>query len=133
MANIALIISTLAILSAMQGCMAIVYSATNTARDTPGGVRFNTDIGAQYSLQTMTDSTNFILGTFQENDPSDRKDVAKVHPRLLRFLDYCNGLSDGFVAELNKKMRIGYNVNFFVDLLGNTVDELWSDYKAEYN
>ncbi|XP_073158126.1 uncharacterized protein [Henckelia pumila] len=224
MANIALIISTLAILSAMQGCMAIVFSVANTAGNTPGGVRFNTDIGAQYSLQTMVDSTNFIFRTFQQTNPSDRKDVARVslfiddidgvayasnneihvsaryiqgysgdvkreitgvlyhemthiwqwngngqtpggliegiadfvrlragyapshwvapgqgdrwdqgYDVTARFLDYCNGLRNGFVAELNKKMRNGYNVNFFVDLLGKNVDQLWKDYKAKYN
>nr|GEX91963.1 basic secretory protease [Tanacetum cinerariifolium] len=47
-----------------------------------------------------------------------------------RFLDYCNGLRDGFVAELNKMMRGGYNDGFFVDLLGETVDQLWAEYKA---
>ncbi|KAJ0773604.1 hypothetical protein HanOQP8_Chr03g0101201 [Helianthus annuus] len=47
-----------------------------------------------------------------------------------RFLDYCNGLRDGFVADLNKKMRDGYNDGFFVDLLGKTVDQLWAEYKA---
>ncbi|KAJ6385659.1 hypothetical protein OIU77_028774 [Salix suchowensis] len=35
-----------------------------------------------------------------------------------RFLDYCNELRDGFVAELNKKMRVTYSVDFFVELLG---------------
>lgn len=49
-----------------------------------------------------------------------------------RFLDYCNGLRNGFVAELNKKMRSGYNNSYFVDLLGKTVDQLWTDYKAKY-
>ena len=49
-----------------------------------------------------------------------------------RFLDYCNGLKNGFVAELNKKMKDGYSANFFVELLGKTVDQLWSDYKAQY-
>ncbi|KAB1208455.1 hypothetical protein CJ030_MR7G022687 [Morella rubra] len=49
-----------------------------------------------------------------------------------RFLDYCNGLKDGFVAELNKKMRTGYNDNYFVELLGKTADQLWSEYKARY-
>ncbi|XP_059644224.1 uncharacterized protein LOC132285988 [Cornus florida] len=49
-----------------------------------------------------------------------------------RFLDYCNSLKGGFVAELNKKMRTGYNANYFVQLLGKTVDQLWSDYKAKY-
>ncbi|KAF8020189.1 hypothetical protein BT93_G0782 [Corymbia citriodora subsp. variegata] len=50
-----------------------------------------------------------------------------------RFLDYCNGLRNGFVAELNKKMRTGYSDNYFVDLLGKTVDQLWSEYKAKYS
>ena len=49
-----------------------------------------------------------------------------------RFLDYCNSLRNGFVAELNKKMRSGYTDNFFVELLGKTVDQLWTEYKARY-
>ncbi|KDP45917.1 hypothetical protein JCGZ_15477 [Jatropha curcas] len=49
-----------------------------------------------------------------------------------RFLDYCNDLRNGFVAELNKKMRTGYSNQYFVDLLGKSVDQLWSDYKAKY-
>ncbi|XVF45048.1 hypothetical protein PTKIN_Ptkin02bG0174200 [Pterospermum kingtungense] len=49
-----------------------------------------------------------------------------------RFLDYCNSLRSGFVAELNKKMRTGYSDQYFVDLLGKSVDQLWSDYKAKY-
>lgn len=50
-----------------------------------------------------------------------------------RFLDYCNSLRNGFVAELNKKLKDGYSANFFVDLLGKTVDQLWSEYKAANN
>ncbi|KAG5610710.1 hypothetical protein H5410_021991 [Solanum commersonii] len=49
-----------------------------------------------------------------------------------QFLSYCNSLRNGFVAQLNKKMRNGYSNQFFVDLLGKTVDQLWSDYKAKY-
>ena len=48
------------------------------------------------------------------------------------FLDYCNGLRSGFVAELNKKMRTGYSDSYFVDLLERSVDQLWKDYKAKY-
>ncbi|KAK9988492.1 hypothetical protein SO802_028731 [Lithocarpus litseifolius] len=36
------------------------------------------------------------------------------------------GLSDGFVAELNKKSKDGCSANFFVELLGKTVDQLWN-------
>ncbi|XP_077217220.1 uncharacterized protein LOC143851621 [Tasmannia lanceolata] len=48
-----------------------------------------------------------------------------------RFLDYCNGLRDGFVADLNGKLRTGYSVDFFAELLGKSVDQLWSDYKSQ--
>ncbi|KAM0028608.1 hypothetical protein Hdeb2414_s0018g00515931 [Helianthus debilis subsp. tardiflorus] len=50
-----------------------------------------------------------------------------------RFLDYCNGLRGGFVAELSKKMRSGYDNGFLVELLGKTVDQLWAEYKANAN
>ncbi|ONK81306.1 uncharacterized protein A4U43_C01F27640 [Asparagus officinalis] len=50
-----------------------------------------------------------------------------------RFLDYCGSvLSSGFVAQLNAKMRDGYSDDFFMQLLGKGVDQLWSDYKAYY-
>ncbi|KAK2664963.1 hypothetical protein Ddye_003537 [Dipteronia dyeriana] len=49
-----------------------------------------------------------------------------------QFLDYCNDLRNGFVAELNKKMRESYSDNFFMELLGKSVEQLWTDYKAKY-
>lgn len=50
-----------------------------------------------------------------------------------RFLDYCEGLRSGFVAELNKKIRDTYSADYFVQLLGKNVDQLWSEYKAQYS
>lgn len=49
-----------------------------------------------------------------------------------RFLDYCNCLKHGVVAELNNKMRIGYSDFYFVQLLGKTPGQLFQDYKALY-
>ncbi|KAF7848306.1 hypothetical protein BT93_L2111 [Corymbia citriodora subsp. variegata] len=48
------------------------------------------------------------------------------------FLDYCESQRNGFVAELNKKMRDGYSDDFFMQLLGRSVDRLFSEYKARY-
>ncbi|KAI5661145.1 hypothetical protein M9H77_20468 [Catharanthus roseus] len=212
------------ILAAIQRCHAVNYAVTNRAANTPGGARFNRDIGVQYSMQTLKSATNFIWRTFQQNTAADRKNVPKVtlfvddmdgvayaingeihvsaryiqgysgdvkreitgvlyhemahiwqwngngqapggliegiadYVRLkagyvpshwvkpgqgnrwdqgydvtARFLDYCNGLRNGFVAQLNKKMRNGYSNNYFVQLLGKNVDQLWRDYKAKYN
>ncbi|KAL0334912.1 UNVERIFIED_CONTAM: Basic secretory protease [Sesamum calycinum] len=226
MANsVFLMLSALAILSAMEGSSAVEYSVTNTAANTPGGARFNTDIGAQYTQETMNAATTFIWGIFQQTNPSDRKSVDRVslfiddmdgvayasnneihvsaryiqgytgdvkteftgviyhemthiwqwngngqapggliegiadfvrlkagyapshwvragqgdrwdqgYDVTARFLDYCDGLRSGtFVAELNKKMRDGYTDGFFQELLGKSVNELWTDYKAKYS
>uniref|UniRef100_A0A7N2MWJ9 Uncharacterized protein n=2 Tax=Quercus lobata TaxID=97700 RepID=A0A7N2MWJ9_QUELO len=208
----------------MHGIHAVEYVVTNNARNTPGGVRFNNEIGSKYSKQTLISATDFIWRLFQQNSNADRKNVAKVslfiddmdgvayarnneihvsaryingysgnvkteitgvlyhesthiwqwngngqstpggliegiadYVRLKAgyapshwvkpgqgdrwdqgydvtalFLDYCNSLRNGFVAELNKKLRNGYSANFFVELLGKNVDQLWKDYKAKY-
>ncbi|KAF8020091.1 hypothetical protein BT93_G0711 [Corymbia citriodora subsp. variegata] len=218
-----LFLATLVILSCYMQSYAVEFTVTNNAGNTPGGTRFTDETGIPYSQQIMTKSTDFIWRTFQQNDPSNRKDVAKVnlfidnmdgvaytsnneihvsakylggfsgdvkgeftgilyhemthvwqwngagqapggliegiadYVRLrsgyvpghwvqagqgnkwdqgydvtARFLDYCNGLKNGFVAELNKKMRTGYSDKYFVDLLGKTADQLWTEYKAKY-
>uniref|UniRef100_A0ACD5TNL8 Uncharacterized protein n=1 Tax=Avena sativa TaxID=4498 RepID=A0ACD5TNL8_AVESA len=51
-----------------------------------------------------------------------------------RFLDYCDSLvKPGFVAGLNAMMKEnGYSDDYFVQILGKSVDELWNDYKAKY-
>ncbi|KAK4563257.1 hypothetical protein RGQ29_005678 [Quercus rubra] len=209
---------------AMHGIHAVEYVVTNNAGSTPGGVRFNNEIGSKYSKQTLISATDFIWRLFQQKSNADRKNVAKVslfiddmdgvayasnneihvsaryingysgnvkteitgvlyhesthiwqwngngqstpggliegiadYVRLKAgyapshwvkpgqgdrwdqgydvtalFLDYCNSLRNGFVAELNKKLRNGYSANFFVELLGKNVDQLWKDYKAKY-
>lgn len=47
----------------------------------------------------------------------------------VRFLEYCESLSSGFAAALNKKMRYAYSDHFFVELLGKPVEQFWSEYK----
>ncbi|KAL3839347.1 hypothetical protein ACJIZ3_023938 [Penstemon smallii] len=49
-----------------------------------------------------------------------------------RFLEYCEDLRSGFVAELNRKMKKDYSDEFFVELMGKPVGQLWSEYKAKY-
>ncbi|GMP38442.1 hypothetical protein CsSME_00009687 [Camellia sinensis var. sinensis] len=34
---------------------------------------------------------------------------------------------------LNMKMRYAFSLNYFVELLGKPVDQLWSEYKAKCN
>ncbi|KAF6983580.1 hypothetical protein CFC21_001742 [Triticum aestivum] len=49
-----------------------------------------------------------------------------------KFLDYCDSLKAGFVAEMNSKLKDGYSDDYFVQILGKSVDQLWNDYKAKY-
>ncbi|KAH0725792.1 hypothetical protein MTR67_003676 [Solanum verrucosum] len=72
------------------------------------------------------------LGSSHWVKPGQGNRWDQVYDVTAQFLDYCNSLRNGFVAELNKKMRNGYSDHFFVDILGKTVDQLWSDYKAKF-
>ena len=49
-----------------------------------------------------------------------------------RFLDYCASLKPGFVAQLNAKMKDGYSDDFFAQITGKSVQQLWRDYKKKY-
>ncbi|CAI0445519.1 unnamed protein product [Linum tenue] len=49
-----------------------------------------------------------------------------------RFLDYCESLKEGFVGELNRRMRFEYKQNFFKHLLGKSIHELWAEYKNKF-
>ncbi|KAK3011921.1 hypothetical protein RJ639_010499 [Escallonia herrerae] len=49
-----------------------------------------------------------------------------------RFLEYCDSLRPEFTAALNNKMRHAYSEDYFVELLGKPVNQLWSEYKAKY-
>ncbi|CAI0423950.1 unnamed protein product [Linum tenue] len=50
-----------------------------------------------------------------------------------RFLDYCDSMRKGFVADLNMKMKYSYSDNYFQQLLGKSVNQVWRQYKKKYN
>nr|XP_010918048.1 uncharacterized protein LOC105042502 [Elaeis guineensis] len=222
MALLALFIASLLTSAAMDTTEAVQYKASNNAAGTPGGTRFNKEIGLAYCQQVLAAASSFVWSTFKQS-AADRKKVQLItlvvetmdgvaytsnngihvsanyvasysgdvkteitgvlyhevthvwqwngkgaapggliegiadYVRLKAgyapshwvkpgqgdrwdqgydvtayFLDYCNSLKGGFVAQLNAMMKNGYSDNFFVELLGKTVDQLWSDYKAKY-
>ncbi|GAY48633.1 hypothetical protein CUMW_113200 [Citrus unshiu] len=210
-------------LAALHGIHAIEYIVNNRATTTPGGIRFQNELGDEYTKQRMAAASEFIWRIFHQNTPAQRINHQKVilfvdqeskyiayvvnnelhihddyiqgikgdikwdfngvlfhemahiwqngigkargeviegiadYVRLkanyipphwvkpgggerwnqgydvtARFLDYCNRLRNGFVAELNKKIEDGYSDRYFVDLLGKNVDQLWREYKAKF-
>ncbi|TKY50988.1 basic secretory protein [Spatholobus suberectus] len=112
----------LVFLAAMQGTQAVEYSVTNNALSTPGGVRFRDQIGDEYAKQTLDSATQFIWGVFQQNAPADRKDVQKTIV-IVSKMGLCS------TEQVDED---GHSDQFFVWLLGKTVDQLWQDYKAKY-
>ncbi|XP_057545845.1 uncharacterized protein LOC130824843 [Amaranthus tricolor] len=219
-----IILTSFILLLTTQLATAVTYTVTNAATNTPGGARFDNEIGSAYARQTLSTATNFIWKTFRQFNPTDRKSVQQVslivenmeevaytsnnqihqsakyiqnypgnvktevtgilyhemthtwqwsgngrapggliegiadfvrlkagyapshwvkpgqgdrwdqgYDVTARFLDYCDSLRNGFVAQLNKKMRYGYSDAYFSDLLGKSVGQLWNDYKAKFN
>ncbi|KAH6773128.1 hypothetical protein C2S51_011532 [Perilla frutescens var. frutescens] len=204
--------------------LAVKYEAINGAATTPGGARFEAEIGIPYTEEIMQTINYVIWDIFQQYNETDRKQVEIVkvfieeydgaeaitygenvnvsslylqgykgnlkweftsllHHELThvfqwngegqapvglvegiadytilksnyypagfakpgsgekwdqgydftaRFLEYCEELRSGFVAELNKKMRHSFSEAYFVELTEKTVAELWADYKAKY-
>ncbi|OAY45562.1 uncharacterized protein LOC110619503 [Manihot esculenta] len=220
-------LSSVLALATLHGIHAVEYIVTNRAPTTPGGIKFNNQLGVEYTKQTMASASDFIWRLFQQNTEADRKNVPLVSLFLddlgdnavagtsnneisvgdnfiqniqgdvkpdfngvvyhemthvwqwdgsagnkapghviegiadfvrlkanyvpqgwaqpgdgsnwndsysvtARFFDYCNDLRNGFVADLNKQMRETYSDEFFVQLLGKPVDQLWNEYKARY-
>ncbi|KAI3702374.1 hypothetical protein L6452_28111 [Arctium lappa] len=73
---------------------------------------------------------NYFPPAFAKPGDGDRWDQG--YDFTARFLEYCDGITSGFVAKLNKKMRYAYDVKYFEDLTGKPVDQLWHEYKAKY-
>ncbi|KAL5857817.1 hypothetical protein ACOSQ3_005275 [Xanthoceras sorbifolium] len=161
---------------------AVQYLVTNNATGTPGGTRFENEIGIPYSEQTLQLASEFIWQTLQQDENHRPNYNDRVHSDYIEnysgdvrievigilyhettrvrqwygygdtpqgwvgadalddgyeitayFLEYCNGLKDGFVAALNAILENStYSDDFFVELLGKSVDDLWNDYKSQY-
>ncbi|KAI5314755.1 hypothetical protein L3X38_043931 [Prunus dulcis] len=74
--------------------------------------------------------SGFIPSQWAQPGVGDRWDQG--YDVTARFLEYLESLRNGFVTELNKKMRLGYSDDDFVQLLGKNVGQLWTEYKLRY-
>ena len=85
-------------------------------------------------IEGIADFVRLKAGYAAENwvPPGRGDDWYQGYDVTARFLDYCNSIKDGFVADLNKEMKTSYSDNYFTELLGKPVTQLWSDYKAKY-
>ncbi|XP_051133184.1 uncharacterized protein LOC127252866 [Andrographis paniculata] len=49
-----------------------------------------------------------------------------------RFLEYCDSLKPGFTPTLNNKMKDVFKEDYFQELIGKPLAQLWREYKAKY-
>ncbi|PON74726.1 Basic secretory protein [Parasponia andersonii] len=64
-----------------------------------------------YEMTHVWLKANYAPVNWAAPGDGDRWDQGYLY--TARFLDYCNDLKDGFVVELNKKLRDGYSDEFF--------------------
>ncbi|KAM0875193.1 hypothetical protein ACQ4PT_036892 [Festuca glaucescens] len=74
--QVAAVASLLVALAATAG--AVTFDASNTASGTPGGKRFNRDVGLAYSKKVLSYASTFIWNTFNQRAASARKPVNAV-------------------------------------------------------
>ncbi|KAH6833153.1 hypothetical protein C2S53_008096 [Perilla frutescens var. hirtella] len=74
--------------------------------------------------------SNYYPPGFAKPGTGDRWDQG--YDFTARFLEYCEGLRSGFVADLNKMMRHHFSEDYFVKLMGKPLGQLWAEYKAKY-
>nr|GEW54801.1 reverse transcriptase domain-containing protein [Tanacetum cinerariifolium] len=129
----------------LHGISAMDYFVTNEAASTPGGIRFDQEIGIPYTKQIMgrapsglmegvADYTKLKAGYAQDQGfakPGQGDSWYQGYDVTARFLEYCDEIVPGFVASLNKLMRFDFDVKFFEYLTGKAVDQLWMEYKAK--
>lgn len=75
---------------------AVQYTVTNNAKNTPGGKRFDQEIGVDFTLKTLNTITQFIYKLFQQQTPADRRDVKVLNLYISDFNDawaYTTGAS----------------------------------------
>ncbi|XP_057795891.1 uncharacterized protein LOC131011998 [Salvia miltiorrhiza] len=211
--------------SILEGTLAAKIIVTNNASTSPGGIRFDREIGAPFTIATVKSINDFIWKLFRQNSDAERKHVPVLNVVVkhlddgalaetggdniyvndwgirsfgnarfdftalmyhetthifqwsgrgtapggltegiadyvvmkskyfvaegytkpgegsrwdegygvtARFLEYCDGLRAGFTVDLNNKMREVYRDEYFRDLLGKPLEQVWKEYKAKY-
>ncbi|PWA99620.1 hypothetical protein CTI12_AA005230 [Artemisia annua] len=84
----------------------------------------------QWNGEGQAPSANYYPPGFANPGDGDRWDQG--YDITARFLEYCDGIIPQFVAKLNKMMRYSFKINYFEELTGKPVDQLWREYKAKY-
>ncbi|WP_411024805.1 basic secretory protein-like protein, partial [Salmonella sp. s57610] len=104
------------ILAALKISHAIEYTVTNKVENTPGGIRFNNEIGVDYTKLIMDLSTNFVWETFQQNSPAEKKTIEKVSV----FIETTDGVGYTINDEIHVSATYiqGYSDNVKTEITG---------------
>lgn len=98
----------------------VEFTVVNKAVGTPGGVRFDNEIGVDCSKQIMVASTDFIWKIFQQSSIADRKNVHRVS--LFIVTDY-----DGVAFASNNEIHV--SASYIANYGGDVKREITGKYK----
>ncbi|XP_031378563.1 uncharacterized protein LOC116193966 [Punica granatum] len=136
---------TLIALAALVQCQAVEFHVTNNAASMLGWARFTDQIGVEYTEQKMNSSTEFMRRLLNETSIQGQKSEVSNVTLFLETLDddiaYTNienqqapvGLMEGIADSVRLKAGLAPSQGkVTAGIKAKKVDELWSDYEAEY-
>ncbi|KAK9183984.1 hypothetical protein WN943_024329 [Citrus x changshan-huyou] len=103
-------------LAALHGIHAIEYIVNNRATTTPGGIRFQNELGDEYTKQRMAAASEFIWRIFHQNTPAQRIN----HQKVILFVD-------------QESKYIAYVVNNELHIHDDYIQGLKGDIKWDFN
>ncbi|KAL0334914.1 UNVERIFIED_CONTAM: hypothetical protein Sradi_4703300 [Sesamum radiatum] len=100
----------LQILAHFPSIFAVEYDAVNAARETPGGHRFDAEIGIPYTKLIMKTINYFIWDILQQYSESNRKNVPVVKLFIHQF-DGAEAVTYGEMINVSAIYLAGYQGN----------------------
>jgi Peptidase of plants and bacteria len=104
---------------------AVQFQASNNAKGTAGGNRFDQEIGVSYTTQVMSTSSNFIWNTFNQQ-PADRENIDLV-TLVVESMDGVAYTSNNGI-HVSASYIAGYSGNVkteFVGVLYHEMTHVW--------
>ncbi|XP_074336665.1 uncharacterized protein LOC141673829 [Apium graveolens] len=102
MSNYHLQFSLIFLIAIIRGVVSIDYNVTDVVSGTPGGIRFEKEIGVDYSIQEMGTINQFIYTLFdQQNNPNDRRPQNFVQLYIDVHADEAAAVTSGNIINMS--------------------------------
>ncbi|ONK81914.1 uncharacterized protein A4U43_C01F34220 [Asparagus officinalis] len=104
-------LAALVAISALAPSYAVIYSASNSAIGTPGGDRFQHQVGLDYALDVLEKGSSSFWYAFAQQNETDRKNVTEITVTITQSMI---GISDNVNGDIRVNSK--YIGNFSGDV-----------------